>query len=765
MECDKSNGYDLINGRCVIKDRASYMNIKYVNFVPTSSILKVRFTHYINIDREIVKKLEIRVVNSIDQTVITTLDGNMEELTAFDSGFDVRLKIGKDLKNIHLEVDVKSGVVKTKVFPPKEQNVVPFSAFPITSEDTSVFDSGLSRDLISAANKSMIVGSSMRSISTILLMLSNPAVGILLDRVFCEVGYLGLMTPQNLSYTRVLLEVVNNANGIPILEENPFEEVADEPKCEASDNMEINEISCNTLKNYGSDIIFLGVSILIALILSLSAHLILKHQKEKYKTKPLNGEGIKKKLVYYTLRSVVYLSTVLGLTYVLLKLDGNILDIFYFSLVNMKYMVNSKYMILGLVVSIIFTLYYLHYMYSLFVFSRILSRYMSTMKIKKLTEGFEEVMKEEPDKFRFKYLKIMYESFKYPIVQRYYIYHPFISAVRYVVISLLITTMDSLGFYLSFAATLVECSYYWYIVISPMKESNHENFIEQFNTCMHVLFNMLSILAHFEVTDEFLNALDISLLVLLSLKLIANGYIVFYELIPVIYNSIKYSIKKLIEMAKNLSKKKKEQGHGLEEENIESDKNEVKASPSKSIVKKGSIEKSVQESGENEKKLFGSPKKRISPKKNSSPILSSNSFKRVGNILLDRIGVASNNNRMQKGDFSISIKRELKDSQLIEYEHMLMNDKHIDTKHEMIDNSHKDDIFMNGGSKIGMITNMNSNILSPQDVSNKFVESKIKSTNNANSKENYTLISDRVLFTIPNDQMEEQDHNGSKDHV
>ena len=373
--------------------------------------------------------------------------------------------------------------------------------------------------------------------------MSNPFVAIMLDKLFCDLGYLRLVGAQNLTYTKTMFQLLQDARANSLIVKNPLPDWPEKEDCQISKEFSDNDVQCGLLGNYGDDLTFLLITLAINICMTVIGMFTLKRINKKIKDNK-DKKGLKVKAFVILLSFARSALNTLDIRFFVLKLDGNVLEIIFFGLMNIFTFSYSVPMLIGLLVSLVAILYYVFYCYVLWMFARQLRQAIenrdNNSDKKKAGELLEAV---ETSKFRFRFVSLTFDGFRYPLMSTTHVFFPIASLIRYILIAMILATLNGNPKYIPFGCTVIEFAFYIYALKTAVKESKLENWIEQFNSFVHVIYNILGIISFSQAAKEFSQPIDYLMMGFLGLKLGINTIIVVGKIVIVFYQLVRYIIK------------------------------------------------------------------------------------------------------------------------------------------------------------------------------------------------------------------------------
>ena len=538
IACDSSAGYTLIGGKCIRKDDAIYLSLKKtISLASTQSIL-VKFDRQTQFNKSNATMLNYSLE---DLGKGLKFDNPADfELNALSDGFEVKINLIEDIFNGKMIIDVKPEYINSKgsIFNLDDPNGVGFSDFPIVITGVLLLGKEETKKIVGAGTGTVSSATSGRAVVTLALIQSNPAISILLDKLFCDLSYLSLTLTEKAVITRGVFIMIEGSNSIPFIPENPFKNFilnTEDGDCELSPELTDNDYHCGFLSNYGEDLTFLAATLAINIVLTMLGCF----RPRLKKTWKVNNKKSKMHLVRrLVLRSYGFITLNMGLRYFFMKMEGNILEIVGFSLLNISTMKNNWPMWAGLLISISMISFYLFYCYTLVSFVLRLKKDLSDQK--KCKDKYQAELQDAFDfrKYRFgTLLEGIYDGFRYPIKPSF-LFFPLVSLIRYTALAATIVFLSGTGIFVPLTASTIECAFFIYALKTEVKDNKLENWIEQFNSFIHTVFNLLAALTYLEIDQNYMSLVDIGLFGSLILKIGVNCILLIYILMLELYDAV-----------------------------------------------------------------------------------------------------------------------------------------------------------------------------------------------------------------------------------
>ena len=401
--CDINRDY-LLDGTYCIKKKDKNIIVSNTRFSPSSSQASVVFSKPIK-SEVLGGYLRLELRNEIGSVRVNKSIGSEQYQIFSEEG---ELKVNLHLREI---IEYSTLFIHSTARQPTNQSLAPL--FIIQSDDDrSYFDSYHIeiRDIVGVVDSLLVtippkvatnIITSILTVSSIILMSSNPAAAILLDRLVTNAFYQSALNGPIVIYPERVLRILNTIELLPI---NLPDYLGDWAKggedCEINPKLQSNEIYCNILINYGAAIFILGllfmVNLSVEFLIRKSKKKITEKRREKKKNvdketdlppkeedksvvyeKEVEGNItriiIRKKIsVYYQVidRISNQMKLNLGIRYSVVKMEGIQLELISYSFINILNSENNSRMNIGTIISSIILGFYSLLGYKIFLITR-----------------------------------------------------------------------------------------------------------------------------------------------------------------------------------------------------------------------------------------------------------------------------------------------------------------------------------------------------------------------------------------------------------
>ena len=379
----------------------------------------------------------------------------------------------------------------------------------------------------------------------------------MLDKLFCDLGYLRLVGAQNQTYTRIMFQMIGNLRDIPFLDFNLFKKLPKEKKCLTSKEFTENDVKCGMLGNYGSDLSYLLIILAISAGITVLGKIFLKRMKKEIKIRK-DIRSMKAGIYSLFLKFGRFLLKTLQIRFFFLKMDAVVLDALFFSFMNIFTFSKTVPSEAGLASSLLSISFYFGYCCTLWVFAKYV--YKATVTANQESENQKTGKRPKVPVFlqlkRFKspfdFVRPAFEGLYYCPENPSNLGFPLISIVRYASIALVLSGFNRRVWFIPFGCVTIELAFYFYATRFPVKESRMENLVEQFNSFVHVIYNILGIISFTEFSQRAILALDVAMLSVVATKVLVNGILL---LIAILFTLISVTKKVIKELRNRLQKK------------------------------------------------------------------------------------------------------------------------------------------------------------------------------------------------------------------
>lgn len=116
----------------------------------------------------------------------------------------------------------------------------------------------------SGTDNIVAVAAMIKSIVGTALMSSSPALAVAINKVMSGFSYIRNLNGPILIYPSIVLEGFGQMNILPFDFDNPFDSWTSLSSCPTNDMLQIYDVKCNILYNYGQDFVTLGLNFLLS---------------------------------------------------------------------------------------------------------------------------------------------------------------------------------------------------------------------------------------------------------------------------------------------------------------------------------------------------------------------------------------------------------------------------------------------------------------------------------------------------------------------
>ena len=540
--CNSQSGYELFMGECIVRSETQFVELVKAASGPGGSGIEFVFNGLVKTSGYLLTYFRLNLYDA-DRNLVTN-DVKKFDLTPNRDGFNLEVLLPGNLLEATLEIDIRSDSVYilSSLIEPLDQDKRLYVAFPIVVKPVNLLNEPQTKGFLQSFNITLTSFSQSR-VALAALLVSNPFVAIMLDKLFCDLAYLRLVGAQNLTYTKVMFQMIGSLRDNPILRLNPFEKLAIERGCSVSREFAENDVKCGLLANYGSDLIYLLITLAFCICISVVAFFTLKKINAKLKTLR-ESRLASASLLTLLFKLLRYVLKSLGVGFFFMKMDGNVLDILFFSLINIFAYQKSPPMIVGLAVSLLFILFYLGYCIVLFVFARRVRAAVEKTETdpnrKQKSSGLRKPLFNQlkGSAVGYHFVKQMFKGLYYCPQNLFNLNFPLVSIGRYASIALVLSGFNGKVWYIPFGCVIVETAFFAYALRAAVKASKLENWVEQFNSFIHVIYNVLGILSFAGESHRSRFAFDLLMLTTVGSKIVVNGLLFLTWIISAVYSII-----------------------------------------------------------------------------------------------------------------------------------------------------------------------------------------------------------------------------------
>jgi hypothetical protein len=377
----------------------------------------------------------------------------------------------------------------------------------------------------------------IKSIVGTALMSSNPALAVIMNKVLSEFSYIRLLNGPVLIYPTIVLEGFGDMLLLPISIDNPFEKFTSKSICPTNDMLDVFDVKCNFLYNYGTDLAILlinmGISVTVIIFFYIMLATVLKTVKK-------SSLGRKKSWLY---KVCSFLNGTLGLQYFLVVMDGEAQEIFAYAYINVSSPLSDFALHIGAIISLIFIGFYGYYSYAVYILAKQVEK-----KVKRAKSDWVRVEKGETrtldsvisfDGMRYESMSFVYDGYRYPITF-FQLCYPIFGMLRVTLLCMFLMSFDAAGFTQLAAVLGIEACFAYLNIKTNVKVSKAEQrleFITMLLNCIYILIKMFTF-APFDY-DTKQNYLGIPMALVLVLVVVASLGFVLITVFSVVFETIK----------------------------------------------------------------------------------------------------------------------------------------------------------------------------------------------------------------------------------
>ena len=348
LACNSQLGLELSNGRCLSMSQINFKIIAAKFFVG-SATAQIQFSSNIKDTSSLAEPLDIIFTDTNQNRNITCEQIKCRIQSVQSDGFTLKFEATETI----VKGDLYLNNVSTFII--KSEDGTVWTDYPIKVPDISFV---AKKSVSQAAGSTLSTLNSARMPISIAISFAAPAAASFLDALINTIFVLKLIEGPPVNLPDSLLEVDLDVSLLPINIENPMQKwVANGPECTPSVQFSKYGMACNLIANQGVTIlqmfalliIAIGVTLLSNYLLRKIVQYLLKKNKkytleelEKATPQTMQVEGdlrqqrevIKKSRLA---RAVSRVGKVLGLQFILIKLEGNQIVLFLMSALAMKH--------------------------------------------------------------------------------------------------------------------------------------------------------------------------------------------------------------------------------------------------------------------------------------------------------------------------------------------------------------------------------------------------------------------------------------------
>lgn len=521
--CDDASGYHMHTDRCIK--------------LGESRLLKAIKTSVYTVKRQIVVEFNERIdvthlFSQNDIISATYTDKATGERLSTDLGTIVPAP-GHNLRSIVFSLRTAnlivegnfSAVARTsnntmKLVRAEDSDLAPVALFPLEIVNATLVNSSTAEKAFDAVGKFIRTLSVSRIAITSSIIGSNKFLSVILDRLMCDISYLDIISPQNLTFTRSLFQLIQESSrNIELINNDKLQSLVSEPECEPMPSaISTKKIGCGLIYNYGNELLLIGIILLICAVMS-------------YIGTKATSEKLKKYRKHFR---------VFGYRFFLVYMEANALELLFYSMLNIFKMKNGTGLWIGFAVSFLIVVYFA--VLTILIYRRSSALDRSTGDLMegfagKKTSCLKEVRKAKQTSLIF----LFFENLRFPFSSKVVPYHPFAQLLKYTALSVCLSLVHPFGQWLPVSAGIIEISYYYIITKATIRHELAENFIDQLNCLLHAAFCTLALLVHF--SNGYNREIDLAALSVVLVKLALNIGMIVYLLFGVFISVIRLILK------------------------------------------------------------------------------------------------------------------------------------------------------------------------------------------------------------------------------
>lgn len=342
--CNKVEGLELIDSSCLnlstIQSKIKYRTI----FESSKSRGEVDYLDQdILFDESIYHDLHFQLINRENNSIFE--DQSKFKFTPHRSGFYVDIGMEGMARDITLKISVKPNSSLAA------SNSTLQDFFPVVFDSFYYFNVPF-KQLADLTKAALYPRTSFVLVSTVILsFFSYNQANLFEHLIFNDFEYLSFIGPQSNSITRVLLEPLKEFK----FRVYPVEELIDDSNCRLPLIFYKNKVGCNFLANFGDDLVFLGLVLVICFLITILGYKLYQVDFLQGKIQPPIFQG--GSLGYYSKKVLQTMIEKLNIAFFVGKIHADAFQIFLFSLVNLMSIRSEGVMVGGTAVSIALVLF------------------------------------------------------------------------------------------------------------------------------------------------------------------------------------------------------------------------------------------------------------------------------------------------------------------------------------------------------------------------------------------------------------------------
>jgi len=536
--CDQDKFFFKMFDSCVYKDcAANGANCKITlvssRFDKKSASAIVLLSHDVKSYPALRSYLNITLLNEITgkENVLSPEECSIEVIS---SGLRLYLNITYQVLQGTINIRKIRGLNTNPLFDSAQNKE--FKDYPLKIPNAVIITSKVIKTTQDGTDSIVKAAAMIKSIVGTALMSSNPALAVIMNKVLSEFSYIRLLNGPLLIYPTIVLEGFGNMLLLPISIDNPFESFTAKSICPTNEMLDVFDVKCNFLYNYGTDLTILLINLSISLAVMLFFYIMLA---TSLKTVKKSSIGRKKSLLYKVCN---FLNGTLGLQYFLVIMEGGAQEIVVYSYINISSPLSDFPLHIGALLSLVFLGFYGFYCYAVYILAKQVDKKVRRAKAdwvrteKGETRTLDSVI--SFDGMKYENLSFVYDGYRYPLTL-FQLCYPIFSMLRVILLCMFLMSLDAAGFTQLGSVLLIEACFAYLNTKTKVKASRAEQRLELMTmllNCIYIFIKMFTF-APFDY-DTKQNYLGIPMALVLVLVVVASLGFVLLTVISAIYETI-----------------------------------------------------------------------------------------------------------------------------------------------------------------------------------------------------------------------------------
>ena len=433
-----------------------------------------------------------------------------------------------------------------------------FSNYPIVIKNINNFTKSWYKSLINNIGKLFYALNFFRFLFSIVLVSFSPYYSILIDKLLSDFAYMRLLNGVYLTVPEILFYSMSTNDFVVGKFPNPFASFAANRTCRTKQTFVENQIECNILMNFGRQLMFLMVMLMINTGITLSYYFITRYLTTEMKRHNIVDKIAQQKLLKAKKfwRIIYWMHKNYGIRFFMIHMDGVCFEVISYSYVTFATRPANAPLMVGFAFAFFCILFYASVCMTLIFFVKQVDQ---SLKEASFNRGVTRQMPNKLEKaidltqFKFGLFDFIFEDFKYPI-QDLYLYNHLFKYFRVFVIGYLVFSFADAGYTQGMLILLVQGAYLFYTYKANLSSNTSKRVFECINICCHLVYIFCKILM-FVGFDEKINQPIFGIISCMVIVIVICLNFC-YVLIVVFFGAI-WFIKKWIKEYKTSTKKNK----------------------------------------------------------------------------------------------------------------------------------------------------------------------------------------------------------------